>query len=195
MCAPDFYDVRPLVGLRPDRIPQSLHRRNQPLFHIYCRCDVHRRGERIVRRLRHVDVIVRMNWCLAPERRTCELTTAVGDHLVYIHVELRTAARHPYVQREHVMMLASEDLITGLDNQFVPLVVEPTTSMIGISSGFLQRRVRCNHLARNQILSYAEMFKRPLRLCSPQLVAWHINFPEAIGFLPDVRHLASPSLT
>ena len=104
-------------------------------------------------------MVVRVNWRLASERRPCELTTAVGDHLVYIHVELRTAASHPYVQREHVMMLASKDLITRLNDQFVPLVVKPPAGMIGISGSFLQDGVRRDHLPRNQIVPDAEMFK------------------------------------
>jgi hypothetical protein len=34
-----------------------------------------------------------------------------------------------------------------LNNESVPPVIEPTTSMIGIRGGFLQSRIRCNHLA------------------------------------------------
>jgi len=79
-------------------------------------------------------------------------------------------------------MLAGEDFITGLNDQLVPLVVEPPAGMIGIGGGFLQNGVRANHLARHEVLPDAEMFQRALRLCSPQLVARHTNFTEAVGW-------------
>jgi hypothetical protein len=63
-------------------------------------------------------------------------------------------------------MAPGEYLITGLNDQFVPFVVEPPARMIGISSGFLQGGVRRDHLARDQILPDVEMFKRSLR-CAP----------------------------
>src|SRR5277367_1113392 len=64
--------------------------------------------------------------------------------------------------------------------------------MIGIGGGRLEGRVRRNHLARNQILSYAEMFKRPLGLCPSQLGTRHIDFTETVGFFPyaHYRHVA-----
>src|ERR1700733_14152689 len=105
-----------------------------------------------------------MNWRFTSKRCACELATAVGNHFIHVHVELRAAASHPDMQRKHVLILAREDLVARLNNESVLLVVQPTASMIGIGGGFLQSRICCDHLARNQILSYAEMFKRPLRL-------------------------------
>src|SRR5580704_3163245 len=122
-----------------------------------------------------------MNWRFAPERRACELATAVRNHLIHVHVELGAAASHPDMQRKHVLMSACENLVAGLNNESVPLVIKLATSMIGIRSGFLQSRIRCDHFARDQILSYAEMFERPLRLCPPQPGARHIDFTEAVG--------------
>ena len=180
------------LGLRRDRIVQRLHRRYQSLFHVDRRRDVHRGGERIVGGLRHVDVIVGMNRRLAPERRAGELAAAVGNHLIHVHVELRAASRHPDMQRKHVLMLAGEDLVTGLNDQLVPLVVEPPAGVVGIGGGFLQSGVRGNHLARDQILPDAEMFERTLRLRAPQLVARHVDFTEAVGFFANAhcRHVA-----
>src|SRR5229473_4738297 len=99
-----------------------------------------------------------MNRGLAAKWCARELAAAVGKDLVHVHVELRAAASHPYVQREHVLMLAGEDFITGLNDQLVPLVVEPPAGMIGIGGGFLQNGVRANHLARHEVLPDAEMF-------------------------------------
>ncbi len=44
-------------------------------------------------------------------------------------------------------MLAREDLVADLNDQFVALVVEPLAGIIGIGGGFLQNGVRANHLA------------------------------------------------
>src|SRR5277367_3853846 len=131
-------------------------------------------------------MVVGVNWCLAPELRAGDLAASVRDHLIHVHVELRATSRHPYMQGKHVMMLASEDLTTGLNDQFVPLVVEPPTSMIGIGSGFLQSRIGSDHFTRNQILPNTEVLKRALGLSAPQLVSRNIYFAEAIGFLPNV---------
>jgi hypothetical protein len=56
---------------------------------------------------------------LAAERRAGELAAAVGDHLVDVHVELGAAAGHPDMQRKHVVMLAGEDFVAGLNDQLV----------------------------------------------------------------------------
>jgi len=64
------------------------------------------------------------------------LAAAIGDHLVDVHVELSATAGHPYVQREHVMMLASEYLVTGGNDQPVALFVEPLARMVCVGSGF-----------------------------------------------------------
>src|SRR5580692_1814453 len=112
-------------------------------------------------------MIVRVDWRLATQRCTGYLTTTVGDHLIHIHVELRAAARHPYMQGKHILMLASEDFVTNLNDQLVALVVEPFARMVGIGGCFLQRGKRSDHLARDQILAYAEVFQRALGLRSP----------------------------
>src|ERR1700690_1595946 len=111
---------------------QVLNRRYESLFHIDCRRHVHGSRKGIVGRLRHVDVVVGMNWRLAPDRRACKLAARVGDRLVHVHVELCAASRHPDVQRKHVLMLAREDLVTDLNNQLVTLVIEPPACVICI---------------------------------------------------------------
>src|SRR5260370_37732607 len=127
-----------------------------------------------------------MNRRFAPERCAGESAAAFGDSLVQVHVEWRATSCHPNMEGKHVLMASCEDLITGLNDQLVALVVEPPAGMIGISGSFLQNGVRADHLAWDQILPDAEMFKRSLGLRSPQLVAWHIHFTEAISFLTKV---------
>src|SRR5258708_13997293 len=87
-----------------------------------------------------------------------ELATPVGDHFVDVHVELSAASRHPDMQGKHVVMLAGQDLVTGLNNQVMTLIVEPLTVTIGDGGGFLQGGVTRDHLARNEVLADADIF-------------------------------------
>ena len=130
-----------------------------------------------------------MNRLLAAERRARELAAAVGDHLVHIHVELRAAAGHPDVQREHVVMLAGEDFVADLNDQLVSLVIEPLAGMIGVGRRLLQDRIGGDHLARHQILADAEMLERTLGLRAPEFVGGDVDLAEAVDFLANfVRH-------
>jgi hypothetical protein len=97
-----------------------------------------------------------VNGRLAGQWRAGQLATTIGDHLVDIHVELRAATGHPYVQREHVLMLPSEDLITDLNDQLVAPVIEAFASMVCIGRGLLQNGVRGDHLARDKIPANTE---------------------------------------
>ena len=192
MGAADLDDVVPFGGFAGDRVVQRRHRRNQALLHVDRGRDVHRRGKRVVGRLRHVDVVVRVNRRLAAERRAGELAAAVGDHLVHVHVELRAAARHPNVQREHVVMLARQNLVADLHDQRVRFVVEPLAGMVGVGRRFLQDGVGGDHFARHQILADAEILERPLGLRAPELVGGDLDLAEAVGFRAKVSHRLSP---
>ena len=104
-------------------------------------------------------MIVGMNRRMATERRAGELAAAVGDHLVDVHVELRATARHPDMQRKHVVMLAGQDFVANLNNQFVALVVEPLAVVVGDWRRLSSGRIGRDHLAGNQIFPDTEMFE------------------------------------
>ena len=94
-------------------------------------------------------MIVGVNRRLAAEWRARELTATVGYHFVHVHVELGSAARHPNMQREHVVMLAGEDFVASLNDQFITLIVEPLAGVVRGGSGFLQGGVGGDHFAGN----------------------------------------------
>src|SRR5215469_9005706 len=98
-----------------------------------------------------------MDRCFASQRRACDLATTVRDYFVDIHVELSTASGHPHVQREHVVMLASQDLVAGMSDEFVLLITQPLAIMVGNGGALLQNGVSGDHFAGNQILADAEM--------------------------------------
>src|SRR5215472_14242357 len=96
---------------------------------------------------------------VAPKGSAGELTTAVGDHFVHVHVKLCAAASHPDMQGKHVVMLTRQDLVAGLHDQSIALIVESTTIVIGDGGGFLQGRIGSDHFARNEIFADAEMLE------------------------------------
>src|ERR1700683_5843408 len=79
-----------------------------------------------------------MNRSVAAERGPCELAATVGDHFVYVHVELGAAAGHPDMQRKHVVVLAGEDFVAGLSDQFVSLIVKALARVVRDGGGLLQ---------------------------------------------------------
>ena len=125
---------------------------------------------------------------MAAKRGPRKLAATVGDHFVDVHVELGTAAGHPDMQGKHVVVPAGENLIAGLNDQFVSLVVKPLTRVIRGGRGLLQGGVGCYHLAGNQILADTEVLKRALGLRPPQLVRRHLDHSEAIGFFSHLDH-------
>ncbi len=97
------------------------------------------------------------------------------------------------MQGEHVVVLAGEDFVAGLDDQLVLLVAEPLAGMVCRSSGLLQDGIGGDHLARNQVLADAEVLERPLGLRAPQLVRRHFHYTEAVGFFSHGGHVALPT--
>ena len=92
-----------LRGLRLERSRQRLHRGQQVVHGAVERCKVHGGREDVVRRLAHVDVIVRVH-ALAGER---------SDHLVRVHVRARARAGLEDVDRELVVELARCNAVGG----------------------------------------------------------------------------------
>src|SRR5262249_59756291 len=124
-------------------------------------------------------VVVRMNRLFAPQRCPRNLRTTVGDHLVDVHVELRTASGHPDVERKHVVMLAGEDLVANLNDQLVGLRTESPSREVRVGRRFFENRVGVDHLSWNEVRSDTEVLQRSLRLRAPKLVGGNTDFSEA----------------
>src|SRR5260370_20180323 len=125
-------------------------------------------------------MVVRMNRRLAAERCASELAASVCDDLVDVHVELRSAAGHPDVERKHLMVRAGKKLVANARDQFVGLVAEPTSGVVCGCRRPLQDGIGGDHLARNQIMPDAEMPERPLGLWTPQLVRRNLDPAPAV---------------
>lgn len=72
------------------------------------------KNSRVIGRLAHVNVVVRVNGLLATKLTTHHLDGPVGDDLVHIHVGLGTGTSLEDDEREFVDELARDDLVSGL---------------------------------------------------------------------------------
>ncbi len=138
MGAADLHDVVELARLGRERVPQRADARDEAPRQLERGRDVHRGGERIVGRLGHVDVVVRVDRVLAAKLAAGELDRAVRDHLVHVHVGLGARARLPDGQREVVVERAGDHLIGGAHDQLGPVGVEEAELPVDEGRRFLQ---------------------------------------------------------
>ena len=78
---------------------------------------MHGGGERVVRGLRHVDVVVGMDRLLGSHLAAHNFNGAVGDDFVDVHVGLGAAPGLPDAQRKLVIELAGDNLVGGLHDE------------------------------------------------------------------------------
>src|SRR6516225_11289455 len=135
-----------------------------------------------------------MDRSMAAKWSAGELATSIGDHLVYVHVELGAAAGHPDMQGKHVAMLPGQNLVAGLNDQLVTLIIEPFAIVVRDGGGLLQGGIGRDHLARDQVSPDAEMLERTLSLRTPQLVVGDFNDTEAVSLFSHLGHGFSPLL-
>ena len=128
---------------------------------------MHRRRENVVRALALVDIIVRVHLTLHPARPAQQLTRAVGQHLIHIHIALRAGAGLPDSQRKGVRMLACQHFIRGLNNRLRFLRGQQAEIVIHLRRRALGQRQRVDKLDRHFFRRNAEMFQRALGLRAP----------------------------
>ena len=148
--------------------------------------DVHCRREGVVRALRHVGVIVRMEDLLARD-----LVAAVCNDLVDVHVRLCAAARLPDRKREMLRELARDDLIACRLDGIEALLVELAELVVCNRGGFLQNAERVDDLGGHLLDADGEVLETALRLRRPILVCGHLDFAEGIVF-DAILHLDCP---
>ena len=133
-------------------------------------------------------MVIWMNGLFAAERRACDLTAAVRNDFIHVHIELCSASRHPHVKGKHVLVLASQDLVTRPENQLVLAVVEPAAVWLAFAAPFFK-------------VAYAVIISRGMRswpmlkcssercVCPPQsLSLGHIHLTQAIRFCANAHY-------
>ena len=153
-----------LGGLRLERPRQRLHRRQQVVHRpVECR-EMHSGREDVVRRLAHVDVIVRVD-ALAGERR---------DHLVRVHVRAGARAGLEDVDRELVVELARCNAVGRRGDAARHVGVEEPEIGICTRSGRLDPAEPVRHACRYRLARDGEVRDRLVGLAAPELLRRHV---------------------
>ena len=151
--------------------------------------DVHGGREGVVRALRHVRVVVRMENFLPRD-----LVAAVRDDLVDVHIGLRAAARLPYGEREVGGELAVEDLITCLADGGEPLFIQLAERVVGDGGRLFQDAECVDDLGGHLLDADGEVLEAALRLRRPVLVCGDFDLAEGI-MLNAILHGYEPPVT
>ena len=114
--------------------------------------DLDARGERVVRRLRHVGVVVRRNDVITSLRLAAQFECAVAKHLVHVHVDGCARAALNRIDGELIDVLARNDLVRRLHKQIADVVRKASRVHVRESRRLLHLRERHNEV-RIELLS------------------------------------------
>src|SRR5689334_15895341 len=152
-------DVVELGRLRLQRRRELVERRQQVVRELVERCEMDGRREDVVRRLAHVDVVVRVH-VIARER---------GHHLVRVHVRRRARAGLEDVDRELVVELAGGDALAGLGDALCLAFVEQAELGVDSRRGRLDATEPARDGGRDRLAGDGEVGNRFARLVPPEL--------------------------
>lgn len=186
MGAPRLDDALVFFHQAAEGVGEEVDAREEPVLDRNDGGNVHCRREGVVRALRHIGVIVRMEDLLARD-----LVAAVCDDLVDVHVRLRSAARLPDRKREMLCEFACDDLIARRLDGIEALLVELAELVVCNRGGFLQNAECVDDLGGHLLDADGEVLKAALRLRRPILVCGHLDFAEGIMF-DAILHLDCP---
>ena len=161
-------DIGEALGLGAQRLLQPLHRRQQVVGDLAQGGEVDRRGEDVIGRLAHVDVVVGMG----------RVAGELGDHLVGVHVRGGAGAGLEDVDRELVVVFAGGDRVARFGDLRGEIRVEPAELAVGPRRGGLEPAEPAHDRNRNRLAGNREVVNRFRRLAAPQLLA-HVNPPSS----------------
>ena len=154
------------------------------------RGEAHRGRCRVVGRLRHVHVVVRVHVLVGAEASAEQLVRAVGDDLVHVHVERHACARMEDVDHELIEMPAFEDLVACFDDRVLAPIVESACLGVGESGGALHPDERPDKRREGPISADRVVLDRPLGLRAPERVRGNFDLAQRVALAPR-RHSQS----
>src|SRR3954463_12106050 len=121
-----------------------------------------------------------MNQALLPALAAKDLGSAIGEHLVDVHVALRARAGLPHDEWEFVVVFSSEHLVGGLDNRLRFPVLEKTQLGVDQCGAFLDQRQGIDHWQRHALAGDAEEAPAALGLRAPKAFSRYLDRSEAV---------------
>ena len=149
------------------------------------RGDVHRRRKRVVRGLTHVDVVVRVDGILRADDAAEQLDGTVRDHLVDVHVGLRSTAGLEHDEREVLVERAGNHLVRRLTNRARDARVELARVGVVLRGAFFQHAKRADDRDRHARRRSADgkIDERSCRLRAVERGARHVELAKGVALL------------
>ena len=142
---------------------------------------MHRRGERIVGGLAHVDIVVGVR-----QLRAGQLVGTVGDHLIGVHVGLRARTGLPDDEREMPVQFAGDHFVAGPGDGRSLFVghLFGLELMVGKRGRFFQDAKGMNNLGGHGFNPNADfkILMAALGLRAPKPVGGHLHFAHRVMF-------------
>ena len=192
--AADLDDLGELEGLGMKGVSELLHRGNKVLTNDRDGGNIHRRGEGVVRRLRHVHIVVGMNRLLGAEDSSGHLDGPVGDHLVGVHVALGAASGLPDAKREVGVEFSFDYFIGGTGDEVGLLGGKLPKIPVRQGAGLLELAKCLDQLGRFGVVADVEMNQRPGRLRPVVAVMRHGDLPHRVALGTMGRRIGGSDL-
>ena len=178
----DFDDVGKGFGFAVQRVAQFLHCRDEQVVDFLRGGDVNRGRERVVGGLGVVDVVIRMHRFVGGKAGAGEFVGTVRQHFVHVHVGLRAGTSLPDDERELAIEFASEDVISGADDEVGLFLLDAAEASVGLRGGFFDERHCVNERARQGFAADFEVLVAALRLRAPVGVGGNLYFAHGVVF-------------
>ena len=186
----DLDDVFEFFRFRLKRSRQFVETGQQNITRLKTDAHVHRGGERVVRRLAHVAVVVGVNRGLGPHHAAQNFNRAVRDDLVRVHVRLGTGTCLPNNQREVVIEFAVDHFLRGLADRVADFGLHVAEFDVCLGAGLFDSAEGADDRNRLAFPSDGEVDDRTLCLCAPVFVCGDFKRAKAVRLGAGCGHLA-----
>ncbi len=183
--AADLDDIGECDRLAGEFGVQFRQSRKQPVTQ-FQRCrKMHDGRKAVIRRLRAIDVVVRVNRRLGSKRLSEDFVGPVGDHFVDVHVGLGAGTGLPDRQREMIVEQALANLRRRRLDRLGECCVEHAKPPIGADRGNLLQTEGVNEAGRKMLLADIEDAECTLGLRAPIAIGGY--FDGAKGVVLDAE--------
>jgi hypothetical protein len=161
--APGLQHVRKLPALVRQALGEPACGVLQPRHHGQ-QCEPRRGREYVIRRLSHVDVVVRVHARVFAAPSAEQFGRAVGEHLVRVHVVRRSGACLVNVDEELIAEAACQDLVGGAYDSVGDIRGQPAEITVRFRGGLLDLDRGDDQLGMRREPANRKVVNRALRL-------------------------------